>query len=192
MTKRIILSLAMIALTIAGVTSATVAYFSATAVRTGNTFSMGTVNITQADGWGLPYMLTNMIPGEQKESGRIAVQNTGSMPIDLYVGERDVNSNADFKTWVNYAIDEVQEDGTFVKTWVNWQDISGLFSTWNKVGENIPAGGYRYYKVYVKPLVSMPNSFQGKQAITDVILYAVQHGYGVPSTQPWVWTPSSP
>ena len=45
MTKRIILSLAMIALVIAGVTSATIAYFSDTVNVTGVTVAMGTADL---------------------------------------------------------------------------------------------------------------------------------------------------
>ncbi|MFH2062224.1 MAG: TasA family protein [Candidatus Beckwithbacteria bacterium] len=187
MTKRIILSLAMIALTIAGVTSATVAYFSDTAISTGNTFTMGTVEVEHID--GLPFLFENMIPGEQKESEIIIVENTGSMPIDLYVGQKATSGTGDFKDVVDYAINEVLGNGTFVKTWINWQHVSFLFSTWNKVGENIPTGEFRYYKVYVKPLDTMENEHQGDSAITDVFIHAVQAGYSAPSTEPWIYTP---
>ena len=188
MTKRIILSLAMIVLVIAGVTSATVAYFSDTAVTGGNTFSMGTVDVTQAGGWGLPFMFTNMIPGEQRESGIITVRNTGSMPIDLYVGQRATGGTGDFKEVVDYAINEVTcWDGVYVKTWVNWQRVISLFSTWNKIGENIPALDYKCYKAYVKPDANMANTFQGQSAVTDVLIHAVQHGYSAPSGEPYNW-----
>ncbi|MBU1084729.1 SipW-dependent-type signal peptide-containing protein, partial [Patescibacteria group bacterium] len=119
MTKRIILSLAMIALTIAGVTSATVAYFSDTAVKGDNTFVMGTVIVEHIE--GLPFMFETVIPGEQRESDIITVENTGSIAIDLYVGEKHTDGDGDFQGVVNYAINEVLADGTFVKTWVNWR-----------------------------------------------------------------------
>jgi len=186
MSKRIILSLAMIALTIAGVTSATVAYFSDTATSSGNTFTMGTVEVTNIA--GLPFMFTNMIPGEQKESGKIKVRNTGSIPVDLYVGEQATSGDGDFKDVVDYAINEIAcSDGTYIKTWVGWQKVLSLFSTWNKVGENVPANAYRCYKVYVKPDASMGNEFQGKSAVTDVFIHAVQHGYSAPTTPPHIY-----
>ncbi|MCK4588409.1 SipW-dependent-type signal peptide-containing protein [Candidatus Woesebacteria bacterium] len=187
--KKIIASLAMIALAIAGVTSATIAYFSNVEVREGNTFAMGTVEVTQDDGWGLPFMFTNMIPGEQRESAIITVRNTGSIPIDLYFGERATSGDGDFKGVVDYAVNEVTcWDGNHVYQWIGWQDVVSLFSTWNKVGENIPASEHRCYKIYIKPDAGMGNNFQGRQAITDVILYAVQHGALAPSGQPWNWS----
>jgi len=183
----------MIALTIAGVTSATVAYFSDTAVSSGNTFTMGTVEVTQSDGWGLPFMFTNMIPGEQKESGIITVQNTGSIPIDLYIGERHISGDGNFQSVVDYAIDEVTcWDGDYVHQWVGWQDVGLLFSTWNKVGEDISANTHKCYKVYVKPSINMGNEFQGDTAVTDVIIYAVQHGSPVPSTAPHIFVTPTP
>ena len=188
MTKRIIVSLAMIALVIAGVTSATVAYFSKTAVSSGNTFTMGTVDVTNTS--GLPFMFTNMIPGEQRESGIIKVRNTGSIPIDLYVGERATTTSGtgDFKDVVAYAINEVScSDGSYVHQWVGWQAVKSLFSTWNKVGENILTWEYRCYKVYVKPDANMANTFQGQSAVTDVLIHAVQHGYSAPSGEPYNW-----
>ena len=186
MTKRIILSLAMIALTIAGVTSATVAYFSDTAVSSGNTFTMGTVDVTNTG--GLPFMFTRTFPGELKESRIISVQNTGSIPIDLYIGERHTSGDGDFKEVVDYAINEVScSSGNKIKTWVNWQKVLSLFSTWNKVGENVPANEYKCYKVYVKPGASMDNEFQGESAVTDVFIHAVQHGYSAPTTAPHIY-----
>jgi len=192
MTKKIILSLAMIALVIAGVTSATVAYFSNTAVSHNNTFTMGTVDVANIS--GLPFMFTDMIPGEQKEWGIIKVRNTGSMPIDLYIGEKDTTPTGwnagDFKDVVDYAINEVAcSNGAHIKTWINWQRVYWLFTSWNKIGENIPALGDKCYKVYVKPRASMINSFQGTGARTDVFIYAVQSGYSAPSTAPWQYTP---
>jgi len=182
MTKKIILSLAMIALTIAGVTSATVAYFSNTTVSKGNTFSMGTVEVTQADGWGLPYTLSNMIPCEQRESKIIIVKNTGSVPIDLYFGEKHRSGQGNFVDMVDYAIDEVDSGGVSLRRWVGWDDIGLLFTTWNKVADNIPANGYKRYKFYVRLDCDMDNDFQGKSATNDIILYAVQHDAPAPET----------
>lgn len=78
MTKRIILSLAMIVLTIAGVTSATMAYFSDTATSSGNTFTAGTLDLTLGESGGAPISLINMQPGDTG-SGTITVTNAGSL-----------------------------------------------------------------------------------------------------------------
>ncbi|MBP8591548.1 SipW-dependent-type signal peptide-containing protein [Candidatus Shapirobacteria bacterium] len=187
MTKRIIISLAMIALTIAGVTSATVAYFSDTVVKHGNTFAMGTVKVTQAEGRGLPYTFTNLIPGQQRDSGKITVQNTGSMPIDLYIGQQET-SNPDgigpkLIGNVEYTIYEVYcGTGEFKQTWVGWQDILSLYTRWQKVGDDIPAGEQRCYKFSVIPSKDMGDTFQGKGVTNAVIIYGVQYDSPTPTT----------
>ena len=78
MTKRVVLSLAMIALVIAGVTSATIAYFSDTAISSGNTFTAGTLDLTLGESGGAPISLTSMQPGDTA-SGIFTVTNTGSL-----------------------------------------------------------------------------------------------------------------
>jgi len=185
MTKRIIMSLAMIALTIAGVTSATVAYFSDTETVQGNTFAMGTVEVTEVGG-GLPYVFTNLIPGQQRDSGKITVKNTGSMPIDLYVGQKETsNSSPNISLIGNvlYTIDEVNcESGQREYTWVGWQDIASLYAKWQKVGNDIPAGEIRCYKFSAIPSKDLGNDFQGKKVTNAVIIYGVQYDSPAPIT----------
>jgi len=188
MTKRIIISLAMIALTIAGVTSATVAYFSDTVVKPGNTFAMGTVKVTQADGWGLPYAFKDLIPGQQRDSGKITVQNTGSMPIDLYIGQKETYnpSGINLRGNVIYTINEVNcgNDGKIITTWVGWQDIKSLYTGWQKVGDNIPAGQSRCYKFSAIPSKDLDNNFKGKGVTNAVIIHGLQYDSPAPTGEP--------
>lgn len=185
MTKRIIISLAMIALTIAGVTSATVAYFSDTVVKYGNTFAMGTVKVTQ---WGdLPYQFANLIPGQRRDSNKITVKNTGTMPIDLYIGQKETsNDGIDLIGKVQYTIYEVdcttEERG---KTWVSPEDILNLYTGWKKVGNDIPAGESRCYKFSATPSGTLlDDEFQGKGVTNAVIIYGVQYDSPAPTGEP--------
>jgi len=81
MTKRIIISLAMIALTVAGVSGATIAYFTDTAESAGNTLAMGTLDIN-FDSSALPVHLANMQPGAEQQM-QFNVKNAGSLSAIL-------------------------------------------------------------------------------------------------------------
>jgi predicted ribosomally synthesized peptide with SipW-like signal peptide len=87
--KKIILSLALIGLTIGGVTAATVAYFSDTAAITGNTFSSGTLDLKidanpsgatyqWEDGFANSTPFANLFPGSHGEQ-IIDIKNVGTV-----------------------------------------------------------------------------------------------------------------
>lgn len=188
MTKRIILSLAMIALVIAGVTSATVAYFSDVAVREGNTFSMGTVDLDT--GWtsGFPFSFVNLTPGAESVSGVLGVGYGGSIPADLYFGMRDNGTSgaSNLTLVLDYYIEEVNADGTHVGNVFGWRNASDAFANWNKVADNLANGEWRYYRVHISVHSNAGNDYQGDFAGNDVILYAVQDGQ-VPPASPAPW-----
>jgi predicted ribosomally synthesized peptide with SipW-like signal peptide len=175
MTKRIILSLVMIALTIAGVTSATVAYFSDSVVNSGNTFSMGTVNVDNAWVSGLPIRLLNLAPGEIRSSGVLGVGYGGTVTADLYVGLRHT-SGGDLRSVLEYYIQEVSSDGVPIRNVNSWEPVGNLFEGWKKVADNVQNGNWRYYKVHVKVSGAADNALQGEFVINDIIIYAVQDG----------------
>lgn len=90
--KKIILSLALIGLTIGGVTAATVAYFNDTATIYGSTFSSGTLDLVidqnpagaeydWSDGFANPFpAFTNLYPGGPEGSQVIDIMNIGEVP----------------------------------------------------------------------------------------------------------------
>jgi len=191
MTKRIIVSLAMIALVIAGVTSATVAYFSATASKTGNTFSMGTVILNESTN-GFPFAFTNLTPGSQSESGLLQVQYTGSIPADLYFGVK-AESGYDLRPILSMQIERMRWDGF---SWVNdawifptWEPVNTAFASWTKVSENVTQNQWNTYKVSLLVDSNATDGYQGQSASNTVFIYAVQHGYSAPSIMPWTYTP---
>jgi len=193
MTKKIILSLAMIALTIAGVTSATVAYFSDTAVKSDNTFAMGTVDLDEAWTNGFPFHFVNLTPGEESTSGILGVGYGGSILADLYFGMRDDNTSdaTNLTPILDYYIEEVTSGGTHIRNVFGWRVASDAFANWNKIADNLTNGDWSYYKVHIRVHSNAQNSYQGEFAGNDVIIYAVQDGQTPPaSPPPWDWSPT--
>ena len=89
--KKIILSLAVIAMVAAVGTMATVSYFSDTDVSENNTFTAGNMEIyvnengiydNSTTGNGLPFNETNMSPGNSWGYNYAAVANKGSIPFN--------------------------------------------------------------------------------------------------------------
>ena len=186
MNKRIIASLAMIALVIAGVTSATVAYFSDTAVKGDNTFAMGTVDLDAAWTSGFPFSFVNLTPGAESVSGVLGVGYGGSIPADLYFGIKAV-SGSDLKNVLDYYIEEVNADGSHIRNVFGWRGAIDAFANWNKVADSVNEGNWKYYRVHIYVHSGAENAYQGLSAMNDVILYAVQAGSPAPGGMPWNW-----
>ena len=128
MTKRIILSLAMIALTIAGVTSATVAYFRDTATNANNVFAAGTLNIDIANPTsGAVFNVTGMKPGDT-ENGTIIVKNSGSLDMK-------------FRGRVSIAADTAPNGGWLADVLVATVNVTGIY---NQVGTLVLTPGAPY------------------------------------------------
>jgi len=189
MTKKIILSLVMISLAIAGVTSATIAYFSDTAVSSGNTFTMGTVDLDTAWTSDFPFAFVNLTPGEESVSGILGVGYGGSIPADLYFGMRDDGTSGafDLTPILDYYIEEVEAGGAHIRNVFGWRPAIDAFENWNKVADSVNEGDWKYYKLHIKVSENATNQYQGQFAGNDVILYAVQHDAPPPSDQPWDW-----
>lgn len=189
MTRRILLSLLMIGLTVAGVSGATAAYFSDTAVKSGNTFSMGTVSVKGegeggSDIWQLPLAFQNLIPGQEKESTLFAIKHSGTMPVDFHVGLK-VTKDERVRDNLKYAIAETDSQGNVKQWWgPKWAKMNDLLNNWKKIGDNVSDTEWHYYKLYIKPDLEMDNKYQGKTDTMQLTIYAVQHGSGVPNKNP--------
>lgn len=190
MTKRIILSFLMIGLTIAGVTSATVAYFSTTATSTGNTFSMGTVTLDGSQGF--PFAFNNLTPGSQSVSGILGINYTGSIPADLYFGVK-AETGADLTGILELQIEKMKWDGSVWVSdgWVfgDWVPVSTAFAQWSKFAENVLQNEWRGGKIYLRVDPNANNDYQGLSATNTVFIHAVQQGQAAPGTPPWTYTP---
>lgn len=184
MTKRLILSLVMIALTLAGVTSATLAYFSDGKVLGSNTFTTGTVKLGD---FNKNLNVTGLIPGGWVNVDDVEINYTGNIPADLYVGARGTGETpylAD-KLWIKIF----PHGNTTTPTWQGW--VKDLSSGWRPLGTNVTAGLQAYdLWFYLDP--TEDNAHQGvTNTDTQVVIYAVQTGQGVPGTMPQnTWTNS--
>ncbi len=190
MMKRTISSLFMISLTIAAVSSATVAYFNATSINTGNTFSVGTVSLGNTQ--GLPLSFTNLTPGEERISSILAVNYTGSLPADLYFGIKHENGD-DLKNILKVKIEKMRWKGSnwesdgFIND--NWIEVSNLFEQWTKFAENVTGGSWRGVKVYLQVDPTADNTYQGKSVTNTIFIHAVQERQAAPATPPYLYNP---
>ena len=88
--KKIIISIAILALVSAGVYGVTRAFFSDTATSTSNSFIAGTLNLKLSHDSGGSYSdditgtfdSSNMVPGGAEMSGKVWLKNTGNAPAD--------------------------------------------------------------------------------------------------------------
>lgn len=189
MSKKIIISLFVLAATLVGLSSATAAYFSGNAVLGDNTFKTGTVKFDSDAILADKINLTNLTPGKTVASDVVGIRYDGSINADLYVGMK-ATAGGDLKPVLDYYIDEVQQNGTFIRNVTGWRNIETLFGAWTQVASNTPMGP-RYYKFYVKMRDTAGNTYQNMTVKDDLIIHAVQHGFSAPSTAPWVYNPSS-
>lgn len=135
MTKRLIVSLALIALTLAGVTGATIAYFSDTVQVTGITIAMGTADLEMSyqgnepsnyqDGpITLDLNLSGLYPGVG-ESGSFWLRNVSQSPIALRPFVRLTSAGGDWdalKNKIEVRITDKGHDGSGTYSW-GWRDL---------------------------------------------------------------------
>jgi predicted ribosomally synthesized peptide with SipW-like signal peptide len=191
MIKRLILSLAIIALALVGVTGATYAYFSSGAVLGSNTFATGNVGM---NGWiGGSLNVTGLTPGQSVWVYNEGVNYTGSIPADLYIGVTgttayDTPGYLADKLWV--SVYPAGSDKTANPIWSGLaQDLSG---NWLKVATNVNAGPLAYDLKFTLDS-SANNTYQG-QTNTDTLFlfYTVQANGPTPSTSPYVVYKANP
>ena len=179
----------MIAVTITAVTTATVAYFTSTATKTGNTFAMGTVTLNNDWTTGFPFSFNDLTPGLATVSGVLGVGYGGSLPADLYFGVK-AETGYDLRPILDYYIEEVDSTGiTHIADLFGWTGVNDAFLNWNKIADNVTNGNWRYYKVHLRVHADADNTYQGKSATNTIFIHAVQHGQSAPATPPWSYTP---
>lgn len=184
MKKSIFLSSLTIALVIALTAAVTWAYFSGTKDESA-TITTATISI---DGtWNFPLQFLNMLPGETK-SQEVAVANGGSREADFYVQMLSTSGGTNFCQPNDYLDLVIQEINGWGGGWVaNWYSgsICPLYPGWSgstipKVGNDVPAGGVRYYRVSLTLDPAADNSYQGASNTDTVHLIAVQYNGPAP------------
>jgi predicted ribosomally synthesized peptide with SipW-like signal peptide len=185
MNRRLILSFVMIAVAIAGVTGATVAYFSDLTAKTGNTFATGTVVLNKTDFKANPLNFLNLAPGVP-QTQQVSFGYLGSINADVYVGARGTSHPGD----TDYIADKlditITEPG--IKDWYIGK-VSGLSTAWQKIAENVGQNVTKTYNVTLTLDPNVDNTYQNRtNTDTEILLYSVQQGGTFPSTLPYETT----
>jgi hypothetical protein len=186
---RILLSFAMIAITLLAVTSATIAYFSNGQVLAGNTFATGTVTLDPAHMAGFPLTFTNLGPGIQ-QSAPVQIRYRGTLPADIYVGARGTSAPGDPQYLADKLNILIRQNG--VGDWYSGL-VSGISTGWVKIASNVSQDQLLDYTLYLTLDPATGNDKQGQtNTDTQVLLYAVQTGGTVPTTVPYLTTGNFP
>lgn len=184
--KRIALSLMTIAAVVVVAVGATSAYFSDSKVVSGNTFSTGEVMLGSVS--GMPVTVTGLTPGKSITK-TVGFQYTGSIPADVYIGNRGNPAKAsDPEAYLadvlkvkiaKYNEPEVVYFNNYAKY---------LASDWKKIAMNMSAG-WAWYDVTFTLDASAGNEYKNVQNTgTEFLLYAVQPEGGAPTTVPYLTT----
>jgi predicted ribosomally synthesized peptide with SipW-like signal peptide len=177
MTKRLILSLAMVAVTLSGVTAATFAYFSSGQVLGSNTFQTGNVNLGGFNYANL--QVTGLAPGVPVIVPDVAINYTGTLNADLYMGARGTGATA-------YLADKL-----YLRVYIHntntvaWEGhVNALSSGWGNIALNTSAG-WKEYDLQFTLDNDAGNDKQGQtNTDTQIMVFAVQAGKGVPALTP--------
>jgi len=183
MTKRLILSIAMILTAVAAVAGGAVAYFSDIKIVEGNTFATGTVVL--GDTTGIPITATGLAPGDSQIFSASFTYD-GSVNADVYLGVSGDGSTDYLGDVLNILIQNPSGTTTYYDGLA-----SGLSDAWIRIAENISEGTTRNYKVTIILDSSVGNEYQGKtNTDTVIMLYAVQTGGPTPTQPPFPYYPS--
>lgn len=91
--KKILFSIAMIALVSVAVVGATRAYFSDTETVTGNTFAAGSLDLEVGDEVAMPFNVSGILPGDSGEGQVTITSVTGSIDAELDVNITNIVQN---------------------------------------------------------------------------------------------------
>ena len=182
--KKILLSVLTIALVATVAVGATRAFFFDDEISSGNTFTTGTVAIGET--WQMPLTFSGLYPGAEQTSPMFAVKYTGSVKGDLYYGLRFTPGYANLENVLSIQIERVTSAGDHI-SWIygGWTPVAWPFSNWTKTASGLNENEWAYYKLSVRMDPNAGNEFQGKTAVNDIVLYAVQEGGSAPSVIPY-------
>ncbi|MGM0629256.1 MAG: TasA family protein, partial [Patescibacteria group bacterium] len=191
--KRIILSLAVIA--VVGLVSigGTLAYLSDTATVEGNVLSTGSVALGEEH--NLPFEIENLAPGESFQRD-LAVQYDGSLPADLYIGAKE-EGGMDLGQVLQYKLQRMETSKWTPGDWIvggesTWKDFSGnanLLAAYIKTHEGLEEGDWARVRLHIRMKdgddnvdfddidgVHHWNDYQNMEESITLIMHAVQEG----------------
>jgi predicted ribosomally synthesized peptide with SipW-like signal peptide len=184
MTKRLLLSLAVISVALAGVAGATVAYFSSGKVLAGNTFATGNVRINEMAVIGAPIILDNLGPGIGVTK-HIYFQYKGTLNTDIYLGAGGEIPTTDPKYFADHLNVYVADHNTFAGVWSG--KASDLSTTWIGLAGNVAPDQWLDYDVTFTLASDTGNEHQAvTNTDTRLMLYSVQNGAPAPLSTPYL------
>lgn len=177
--KRILISLALIAIVGTGAIGATRAYFSDHATVSGNTFATGTVKLGSIT--NLPITWTNMRPGDFI-SRSVTLNYDGTLAADIYLGVTGTSDPDEAQYFANH-LNVVIKDG--VNELYNGP-ASGLSTTWLKIGTNV-SNGPKTLDLTMTLDINTDNTHQNvSNTDTTFLFYAIQTGGPGLTTAPYL------
>lgn len=182
--KRIALSLLTIAAVLTMSVAATGAYFSDSQQITGNTFSTGTVELNKS--WLKPITVAGLYPGSE-QTDTFYVQYKGSVKGDLYFGFKQQSGGDVLGQDLQFKVEKTNADGSSPVDLTGWLVADYPYQHWINITPNgISQDEAAYYKVHVwmNETGLAQNLEQGKKALANIILYAVQQGGSAPTIIP--------
>jgi len=186
--KRILLSLIIIALAGSTAIRATRAYFTSDVDYTQNTFSSGTIILTDTrENWMLPFSISDIKPGDTIRRW-VTFKNNGTLDIDyLTVNKSNVVDTSNLLNQINVSVActssaSGSETAYFTDDWGTKPTINSWFVNSDMLDHSYyhtAAGILHPSESYVCTLdFSMPtsvdNTFQGKSATFDLTFIAEQ------------------
>jgi hypothetical protein len=180
--RKIILSLAVIALVSAGAIQATRSYFFDDEIISGNTFSTGTVLLNRAWISNLPLTVSNMTPGVP-QTRNVNLRYAGSVNADIYLGVGGASPKGADQYIADMLWITIKRGGNQI--WYGKADQ--LSSAWLLIAQN-----NKYYDLNEYEVTFMLDPAFTKQGVTNTdtafIFYAVQTGGPAPTpSEPYVY-----
>lgn len=183
MTRRITFSALVILIILALTAVATYAYFYGTRSETA-TITTATIGIGETQGFPLEF--SGMLPGETKALD-INIQNGGTRPADLYLQmigsipgynfcyDTTTTPSWTYRPLVWLRIQDRVSGGDLYNNWICPLYPGQSFSVIASIGNDIPASGWQYLRVYLTLAGTAPNGAQGQTKTETVRLIAVQY-----------------
>jgi len=185
--RKILTSLVMIVVVSASAVAATSAYFTSEVVLGANTFSTGTIVLTDTrESWMLPFSITNMKPGDWNRKW-VNLTNAGTLDIDyLKVNKASVVDTSGLLGQINVSVSckvGTSDPAFFTDDWGIKPTVASWFNNSNILDGpayyRTAAGVLRPGETYVCNFdFSMPttvgNPYQGQTATFDLVFTGEQ------------------
>ncbi len=196
MNRRILTSLALIALAIALMAGATIAWFIDTKSVEGNVFTAGTLEIKVT---GNAFDDRNMAPGDEPSEEFVTVKNTGTLDMlfkaSLTNEENDGLKEAlylkvtlnpsDYESYDNLQVYGPDDEIIFNDLLSQFTGVDNV-SAWINDECPLPSGYTAVYKIEVSLPFTAGDAYQGKSYRADLKFDAVQAANQDPQSIEWL------